>query len=395
MKIVNQEFPNSCSSPSSTGTPSSASSTDDNSSHAKVVSTNGSGGMITVNVKEDQRNQKESMVQQVEAGCQDSDKASKLGRTVQKRLARRMRRNIYLKMDNSIHSYAARRGDFAESHSFGREVQACLLSKEVQQALKHGEFSLATYCTLVVQRRVTDGTLLAEFLRLEKDPQWREKYLHEVTQFLQWVFCYVMEGVEDSVVMDNLLNMKMTSGELVQDFARRVELQATIAGATTGCNYTSHLPRMLVFGLPTYRNGYNLRSLVITKLNERKVAYYPPNVSTEPEKAVRHWLLVCSLAVEVAGNPPKTPIRMTSGLSARYTNQWPPRATRSTHEDSSGNRAVAKPVEVKEPNDKVSRNRSKSPFQGDSATKFKALHGGFCCEQKKESSGDCGDNESD
>jgi hypothetical protein len=204
-----------------------------------------------------------------------------------------------------IKEYPAVRKDFGTSFIFSGQVRECYGEEAVQKALFHSVFSVSRFCTLVMQRRVVNPALQDEFRRLREDPTWRADHTHSVESFIQWVYEYVMEGADKNKVIGDLYALRMKTFEEVPDFTRRIEVQAGMATTVSnGLDYYSALPWILVQGLATHFNGWNLRNLVISQLRKDKLVYIQREIEATVEQREQHWGQVRTAAIEVAKNIP-------------------------------------------------------------------------------------------
>jgi hypothetical protein len=271
-------------------------------------------------------------------------------------------------MSDIIDAYPAHHLKFTENLTFSQQVTECYASDGVQNALHWSVFSVSKFCGFVMQRRVTNTVMKEEFRRLREEPVWRAENTHSVEAFTNWVSDYVMHGANENIVVSDLYALKMKTGESVQEFAKRIEVQAGMAFAVTKGDYYTSLPWILVQGLLESVNGWNLQSLVTTKLNEKKVAYFQTQISKK--NRVQHWGEVRALAIGVAKNLP------VAAIPAPYRNSGMRRpaqpytsARRAGELDQAVQAAAMNPVgAIGSSRPAVRRipfrsNRSKSPFR--------------------------------
>jgi hypothetical protein len=282
-------------------------------------------------------------------------------------------RSALSEITDMIAMYPAQHLDFDSSYDFSSQVRDCYGANAVRRALVHSVISVSKFCALVMQRRVSNGPLKEEFRRLQLEPVWRATHTHSIETFLRWVYSLVMEGADETVVVDNLYRATMRQNETVQEFARRIEVLAAKAASVSKGeeDYFRVLPFILVKGLFTEFRGWNLQNLVKAELEKSNLAYLEREIGDSRRE--QHWISVRSLAIAVAKNCPVAAKSSSYREAGMNRSSRPYMAARQAAESVHSDRAAAaNPVGTLGPSDPpagASRripfrsSRSKSPFR--------------------------------
>jgi hypothetical protein len=303
----------------------------------------------------------------------------------------KLRRDALTEMAESIPMYAAVQKESDPCYNFSLKVRECYHGDAVQFALYHSVFSVSKFCALVMQKRVSNEPLKEEFRRLRLGAVWRAAHTHHIESFIKWVHQYVMEGADETVVIEGLYALQMKQGETVQEYARRIDVQASKAAAVSNGDYYRALPYILVKGLSTNYNGWSLKSLVVAELKKANLPYLERQI--EGNGTEEHWGRVRTVAIETAKNIPVAAVTRTPRDSGWGRTGQPYTSVRqasgSVHSDRA---AAASPVGPIGPADPPFGATSRPPFRGNrSNSPFRnpTQRGCFKCGKEGHLQADC------